>query len=206
MPHWLVLILLLPLAAVGIALWTTHTVNWWVYRTYRAPEEQRVRLATIVLQLLVFVAPISVALPGLFTFESRKLATQVVGLVLYHLGIGLAIWGKRVMGAAWGPPATRPDARDREVRLVTTGPFRYSRNPLYFGLWVGLLGGYLALESWLVLAVLATSLLFPRLLDAEERLMEETFGDRYQAYARRTSRWWPLPPRQSRPELGNVAG
>lgn len=196
MSHTIIVALLLPLAVLATVLWTRQTVRWWVYRAYRSPEAQRVRIATILLQLAIFVTPVFLALPDPYRFTDQPIWwVQGLGLLAYYVGIGLAVWAKVVMGQSWGPPGTRPDARDRAVRLVTEGPFRYTRNPIYFGLWFGLMGAYLALENWFVLGVLAIGLLFPTLLRAEEEILRDMFGDTYAAYARRTSRWWPRRPR-----------
>lgn len=80
--------------------------------------------------------------------------------------------------------------------LVTTGPYRWVRHPLYT---LGFLW-YLSLSvlagSWLLglLAALALALVSAR-LPLEERHLEERFGDEYRAWRRRTGMFFPrLPP------------
>src|SRR5258706_5166382 len=53
-----------------------------------------------------------------------------LGLALIALGIGIAIWGRRTMQAA----GTNIDPMLPARAIVTSGPFRYSRNPLYLAL------------------------------------------------------------------------
>jgi protein-S-isoprenylcysteine O-methyltransferase Ste14 len=77
-------------------------------------------------------------------------------------------------------------------RLVTDGPYRFIRHPLYTSLFLGYLGTLLALQSW-VLAVwfpafVAAYLLFA---DEEETVMERGFGDAYRAYRRDTGMFLP---------------
>jgi protein-S-isoprenylcysteine O-methyltransferase Ste14 len=80
---------------------------------------------------------------------------------------------------------------ERPTTLISRGVFRLSRNPMYLGMTVLLLGIVLALGSISGLFVVA---LFALLMDrvfigAEEKAMEELFGDRWLAYRRRVRRW-----------------
>jgi protein-S-isoprenylcysteine O-methyltransferase Ste14 len=75
--------------------------------------------------------------------------------------------------------------------LVTDGPFRWSRNPMYLGFSLVLLGGCTALGTVTPLAALV---LFVVVADRwyipfEERACESRFGDAYRAYRSRTRRW-----------------
>jgi protein-S-isoprenylcysteine O-methyltransferase Ste14 len=75
--------------------------------------------------------------------------------------------------------------------LLTTGPFRLSRNPLYVSLVATLLAfGFLLASFWVVLL---TFLLFGALnrfvIPSEEAALLRTFGPEYIAYARRVRRW-----------------
>ncbi len=75
--------------------------------------------------------------------------------------------------------------------LVTGGVFRISRNPMYLGMTLILLGITLILGSVTPFVVV---LLFPVLLDrifivTEERMLEDTFGDQFEQYRNRVRRW-----------------
>jgi protein-S-isoprenylcysteine O-methyltransferase Ste14 len=77
------------------------------------------------------------------------------------------------------------------TRLVTTGPFRISRNPMYTGHVVALLGTALWAGSWwpLIVAplcVLATQRL---VITAEEEYLTDRFGAEYEHYRSRVRRW-----------------
>jgi protein-S-isoprenylcysteine O-methyltransferase Ste14 len=75
--------------------------------------------------------------------------------------------------------------------LVTSGPFRFSRNPMYLGMLLWALGLAILLGSLsvflfpLFLFVLAQWYIIP----LEEKAMEGTFGEEYVAYKRRVRRW-----------------
>jgi protein-S-isoprenylcysteine O-methyltransferase Ste14 len=76
--------------------------------------------------------------------------------------------------------------------LVTTGAFRFSRNPVYFGLTAAYLGIALRARSIPALALLPIALaLTDRLVvDPEERYLERRFGDEYRAYRDAVPRWF----------------
>lgn len=80
---------------------------------------------------------------------------------------------------------------DRPRRLVTSGIFRWSRNPMYLGLSLIVAGSALAcgaVSSVLLFAlfVVVTDRVYIRF---EERMMRDTFGDAFEQYARTTRRW-----------------
>jgi len=75
--------------------------------------------------------------------------------------------------------------------LATTGSYRVSRNPMYLGVALILLGAALVRGTF---AVFAAPLLFIAVANAlfipsEERLLEELFGEEYRSYMRRVRRW-----------------
>ena len=77
-------------------------------------------------------------------------------------------------------------------RLVTTGPFAWSRNPMYLGHIVFLLGLTLALRSWLgAIVTAATTVWFQSRVRRDEQRLQERFGQPYREYAARVRRWIP---------------
>lgn len=79
-----------------------------------------------------------------------------------------------------------------EHRLVTEGPYRYIRHPLYTALFLGYLGTVLALQSWTLVAwfpaFVVSYLLFAK---EEEKVMERGFGEAYRAYRRQAGMFLP---------------
>lgn len=75
--------------------------------------------------------------------------------------------------------------------LVTDGPFRYNRNPMYLGFALLLLGAAFFVNTWC--ALLAPSVFFLTAIlwyiPHEERRMRATFGAAYDDYALATRRW-----------------
>ena len=88
-----------------------------------------------------------------------------------------------------------PDHPERSSRLVTTGPNRFSRNPIYLALALGLTAVAVARRSPLALLPVAgfIAVIDRTQIPAEEVALERTFGRRYREYRARTPRWIGLP-------------
>ena len=89
--------------------------------------------------------------------------------------------------------ASRHDSRTapRGSRLVTTGPFQLTRNPMYTGHVVVLLGAALRTGSWwpLLVAPLCVRATTRLVILPEEEYLTRQFGDDYQRYRARVRRW-----------------
>lgn len=76
-------------------------------------------------------------------------------------------------------------------RLVTWGPYRFTRNPMYAGFTIAYLGGVLLMNSvWpLLFLPLAIIVLSRLVIEREERHLLALFGEEYAAYRRQVRRW-----------------
>jgi len=115
---------------------------------------------------------------------------QIAGIVICAIGAAIALWC--VSSFAFigrGTPA--PFAAPR--RLVTRGPYRFVRNPMYIGVGTFFVGAAVFYQSLLFLAYAVlfffSSHLFVVLY--EEPTLRRTFGDEYAAYCGRVKRWLP---------------
>ena len=111
-----------------------------------------------------------------------------VGLALFAFGLSFAIWARAHLGRNWGTPMTQKN----EPELVTSGPYRLVRHPIYSGILVAGVGTAGAL-SWLWLTVFALAgvyLLYGATV--EERHLTEQFPDSYPAYKRSTKMLLPF--------------
>lgn len=111
-----------------------------------------------------------------------------VGGAMIALAVAIVMAGFRAFGAAGTP--VKP--HEPTTAIATTGPFRYSRNPLYVSLALIHGGIAIAADSPWALATLAPSLIVIRygVIAREERYLERKFGDGYLAYKARVRRWF----------------
>lgn len=120
---------------------------------------------------------------------------MIAGIVCYLVGIGLIVWGWRdIYKHYWSKD-------DGKGELVEKGLYRYIRHPQYTGFLLITLG---MLLEWATLPLLIMwpmlVVLYYRLAKKEEKEMVAHFGDRYEAYRRRTSMFIPWPKAKNTPE------
>jgi len=113
--------------------------------------------------------------------------TTAAGAVVLIAGLGLTLSGV----AAVVRHRTTIVPHHRVSRLLTGGPYRISRNPMYAGLALAYLGGAVAAGSWWPLFALPVVLVVVRrlVIDPEERYLTAEFGPAYLAYQGRVRRW-----------------
>ena len=110
----------------------------------------------------------------------------MLGNGLLLAGFGGAVIVHFAMGEDWRS-GTRSDDR---TRLITTGPFALSRNPMMLGVLTAQLGLFLALPSLFTLVCLVVGAwAVTAQVRVEERLLRQRFGPAYEAYVARTPRW-----------------
>ena len=79
----------------------------------------------------------------------------------------------------------------RNQTLLTTGIYRYSRNPQYLGYLLGLTGASLARRSGAPLvSTAALASVYSAWIPVEEQQLTGLYGQPYTDYTRRTCRWW----------------
>jgi protein-S-isoprenylcysteine O-methyltransferase Ste14 len=110
-------------------------------------------------------------------------ARKVVGWALVGSGAGIVVASTVAAEAV---------ELDRPGRLVTRGPYRLSRNPMYLG-WSALhLGaGLLARSRWLLASLPAAWVAVHRQVLREERVLADTFGPAFEAYRGSVPRYLP---------------
>lgn len=113
--------------------------------------------------------------------------SKPLGIGLCLTGVAVGFWGSATMHLAG--TNVRPDLPAKT--LVTGGPFRFSRNPLYLSLTTLYLGITLFCEAMWPLIMLVPVLAFVhwRIVLREELYLETKFGDAYRDYKTRVRRW-----------------
>jgi len=153
--------------------------------TERMPTD-RIELETDLLPLVVLV-PAGMA--SLATSAASGVgALQVVGIGVFLGGLGVWLWSVLELRRGGSSSAVPTGV------LIETGPYRYSRNPMYVGVVVAVVGQGVAFESLLGLAVapIVWALFRQMVVAYEEPLMRRRLGDPFEEYCQRVPRW--LPP------------
>jgi protein-S-isoprenylcysteine O-methyltransferase Ste14 len=144
---------------------------------------------SFVYPLLVLIAP-RWTYRGWANWRTRSHpALQAGGLVLWMNGVAVLLWASWVMGRHLAIDGL---AEDHE--LVTHGPYRHLRHPVYASFAAIAVGTALVFRSFFLLGLSAVLVITGLWwANAEERLLasSEGFGDVYRAYAARTGRFFP---------------
>ncbi len=109
------------------------------------------------------------------------------GFLIIGFGLVLILWCRSL----FLKNATTMQPSEEPTSLMTSGPFRMSRNPVYLGMASILLGVAVVLGT---LVALASPVIFVTLIDffiipGEERMLEKIFGESYRAYKKSVRRW-----------------
>jgi len=126
---------------------------------------------------------------GSWPFEppALRIPAMVAGLAFCTLGLTCAILAERRFHAAGTPvPPTRPTNA-----LVFDGIYRYTRNPMYLGMTLVLVGlGLAANQLWFLLAApFAVYAVTKLAIEREEAYLERKFGAPYSTYKQNVRRW-----------------
>ena len=113
-----------------------------------------------------------------------------LGAAVAMLSIAFGVWARRTMVAA----GTNVDPRRPSTAIVTSGPFRLTRNPLYVALALLFIGLTLVGNTWWGIIALVPLLfvMHQGVVLREERYLEAKFGDEYRAYKAHVARYLPL--------------
>lgn len=111
-------------------------------------------------------------------------------------GVPLLLWGYlqyRFVGNYRQPRAGGTSGMDVPPdRIIDTGPYRYTRNPMYLGHLIFLAGLAITFWSWFgVLILLGRAIWFHRRVAHDEQRLEGLFGEEYAGYRQRVKRWIP---------------
>jgi protein-S-isoprenylcysteine O-methyltransferase Ste14 len=111
----------------------------------------------------------------------------ILGSLLIIAGVALAVSFIAVFRRAQTPV----DPYRPTTTIVTTGPYRLSRNPGYLGMALAYAGiAVLTGALWVLLALIPTLILIDRVvIRREERYLESRFGEQYLRYKARARRW-----------------
>jgi protein-S-isoprenylcysteine O-methyltransferase Ste14 len=110
-----------------------------------------------------------------------------LGSIVFVLAVALAGWAITTMTRAGSNVPTNLPS----TTIVETGPYRFTRNPIYLGMVLGLIGLAIAFNSlWLLMTLVPFALVIHYgVITREEAYLERKFGDVYRRYRARVRRW-----------------
>jgi protein-S-isoprenylcysteine O-methyltransferase Ste14 len=179
---------------VILAGWAAFWIYWFAAAAGAKPGQNRsgffsrgfigLRVGILLVVLLLFRFRV---------FKGHQVLTtapwlEAVGLALFFLGLGLAIWARLYLGRNWGLPMSKKE----DPELVTSGPYSTIRHPIYSGIILAMIGTTLAVSVYWLVAVVLLGAYFIYSAFTEEQIMGGLFPDSYPAYKRSTKMLVPF--------------
>jgi len=135
-------------------------------------------LCLIISTLLFYTVPLT---------QIIRYPFNLIGFLFFIIGAGLNIWTDQLLKKE----KTTVKPFKKPAVLIQTGPFKFSRNPMYLGMALLLLGFGIILGSvtsfiGMVLFVFIMESLF---IPDEEKIQLELFGEEYMKYKEKVGRW-----------------
>jgi protein-S-isoprenylcysteine O-methyltransferase Ste14 len=178
-----------------VALTTFFAVTWiafWVYWMLSALRAKHGTQRGVANRLPFLVTGVLIVLllrgTHAGSLEVHGIVLHGIGVVLFLAGLGLAVWARVHLGRNWGMPMTRKD----EPELVTSGPYRFVRHPIYSGLLLAMLGTALATTLYWLIALVIVGSYFLFSARVEERMLEGEFPSTYPGYRAHTKMLIPF--------------
>ncbi|MGA2141565.1 MAG: isoprenylcysteine carboxylmethyltransferase family protein [Brevinematales bacterium] len=147
-----------------------------------------IALAMVVSSILVFISP------ALNYYRSGwtgwPLTVSLAGILMMVAGLSVRIIAALTLGGYY----TRVLRKTKNHRIISSGIYKYVRNPGYLGVISLLAGGGIASGNifciFTILAIVPISYIYR--IGAEEKMMLESFGDEYREYMKKTKRLLPF--------------
>jgi protein-S-isoprenylcysteine O-methyltransferase Ste14 len=178
--------------AIDIIIGVTWVVFWiyWIAAStgVKAGRTRWARFAGVRVAIILVI----LLLLRLRIFKDQRVTAdpwlQVIGLVIFLLGLALAVWARIYLGRNWGMPMSEK----ADPELVTTGPYSTIRHPIYSGIILAMIGTTVAVSLYWLVAVVLLGVYFSYSAVMEERYMTERFPETYPPYKKSTKMLVPF--------------
>jgi protein-S-isoprenylcysteine O-methyltransferase Ste14 len=175
----------LVLAIGWAAFWIYWLVAAFFMKRSRVPWSRELRIRAVIFVCVVLLLRLGAFRGGGLNSDPWRAG---LGLSLFALGLGFAIWARVHIGRNWGTPMSQND----EPELVTSGPYRRVRHPIYSGILAAGVGTAAALSWMWLVAVAMAGIYFIYSATVEERYLTKEFPDVYPTYKHSTKMLVPL--------------
>ena len=118
--------------------------------------------------------------------------TSPVGLIIFLVGLVLALWARWALGSMYGVSTGSSAPLQEQHGLVQRGPYAFIRHPMYLGYWLVIFGVLLTYRTWTPLLLLIMTVpSFHRRARREEISLGEMFGEEWQVYVKHVPMFLP---------------
>jgi protein-S-isoprenylcysteine O-methyltransferase Ste14 len=119
-------------------------------------------------------------------WETFQIATEVVGIIVFHIGTGLLLWSRLSLRRSFRLGGVKPSSTDY---LTLHGPYKIMRHPMYLSALLVIFGLTLILSSLMMMCMfLVMMFLIQRLIPVEELQLDQAYPIAYAEYCRRVPR------------------
>jgi protein-S-isoprenylcysteine O-methyltransferase Ste14 len=174
--------------AFGIG-WAAFWIYWLVaafsIKRGHVPWSRELGIRAVVVVLAILLLRVGALRGGSLNSDPWRAG---LGLFLFALGLGFAVWARLHIGRNWGSPMSKKD----EPELVTSGPYGLVRHPIYSGILLAGVGTAVALSWFWIIAMVLAGVYFLYSAIVEERYLTQQFPDDYPTYRRSTKMLVPF--------------
>jgi protein-S-isoprenylcysteine O-methyltransferase Ste14 len=163
---WIILVAYLTVAAIGVK------------QAYYENLEERFGLMFII--IAAFLLP-HLPIFNILNFTPDPIV-GIIGVILCIVGMVFLTWGRQSLGMNWSPTV----AAKKGQKLVTTGPYRFVRNPIYSGGLLAAIGSAIVVGGAFIFLLIFLTPLFLWRVGAEDKLMEQQFSKEFSKYKKKT--------------------
>ena len=155
----------------------------------------------ILTALLYFATGIVIVLEFFIINRKLNLYFVIIGLAIFLSAILLRCWSIKTLGNQWAIHVAGPSKLNNELALITTGPYKYVRHPIYLSYILDLMGLAIAFSAFyallFVIIINVPSYILRSLF--EEKSALKRFGQQYSEYKNKTSFMIPLKKSRESP-------
>lgn len=180
--------------SVVVACWIVFLIYWFISSFFAKKSVTKRNLGwkwILIAVFLIILANLGIKFLNLYfsPLFSPSYTIDFIASSFAILGVMGAVWARTVLGRNWSGYVTYK----KNHELVTNGPYRWVRHPIYSSILLMLIGTFLYYPSLWIITVFPVYIgIFFWRMGKEEEIMIKLFGNKYRNYMKRTKRLIPF--------------